>query len=478
MFLSRRILVVLLAGLLVFAAGCGSGGSGPGAEDPQDPPVRPAGPDLRLNTDPAGFQLSVFPEICRDGGRIYVVWYDRRAGDMDIHFNRSLDGGATWLDDDRRLDTDEAGAAGSNVPRLCCAGENVYVAWSDQRGVLSEIRFNRSVDAGATWLEDDLRLDRAVPEEGSSWNPDVCCRGDDVYVVWQDSRNGLPDVYFNHSADGGLTWLEVDVRLDTDVGGAAASQYPRIVCCGDAVHVVWQDDRDGEPDIRYNQSIDCGATWFGGDVRLDVGDEAGAAASVEPRLVCDGTRVCVVWSDRRNGERDVFFNASADAGATFFADDRRLDTDPPGGSASLVPMLCCRGAEVFVVWEDFRSGQADVAFNRSEDGGATWLASDLRLDTDPPGTASSLLPQVACGDDRLYVAWYDNRSGAFDVLVTMSADGGGTWLDEEVRLDTDEAGATNSLAPRVASDAGEAVVVWYDQRDGPGDIRFNRTTSP
>jgi hypothetical protein len=262
-----------------------------------------------------------------------------------------------------RLNTDAPGAAGSNVPRICCAGDAVYVVWSDQRAGPSEIRFNRSLDAGTTWLTDDVRLDRDDPGPASSFEPRICCDGSRVYVVWRDLRNGLPDVYFNVSTDGGTTWLAQDVRIDTDGAGAADSAPPRIGCDGTSVYVAWQDHRSGAGDIRFNRSLDGGASWLEDDA----------------------------WHDERDGEPDIRLNRSLDAGANWLGSDRRLDTDGPGAAASRFVSLACDADAVYAVWEDSRHGRPDVRFNRSTDGGATWLLFDVRLDTDPPGTASSCL---------------------------------------------------------------------------------------
>ena len=473
----RFVLLLLVLLLVLGAASCGGGGRGAG-EGPPDPPFQPPdGDDQRLNTDQPGGQLSVFPEICCAGDRVYVTWYDRRDGDTDVYFSRSVDAGATWSESDVRLDTDDPGAAGSNVPRICCDGDRVCVVWSDQRGTLSEIRANRSADGGATWLAADVRVDRDAPADGSSWNPDVCCVGDSVYAVWQDSRNGLSDIYFSRSLDGGATWSATDVRLDTDVAGAAMSEFPRIVCSGSLLYVVWQDERAGDPDVHCNVSADGGVTWLATDMRLDT-DDPGAARSLQPHVACDGLRVGVVWSDDRDGQRDVRFNGSADGGASWFVADVRIETDAPGASASLVPTLCLRGTDVAVTWEEFRGGLSDVYASRSTDGGASWSLQDVRINTDPAGTANAFLPEIAWGGSRLVVTWYDDREGAFDVLLSTSEDGGTTWAEEETRLDTDGEGAANSLAPSLCVSAERAHVVWYDQRDGPGDIHANHVTLP
>ena len=474
---ARVAFLWLALGLASLVTACGGGGGRPGSQEPDPPFLPPDAEDQRLDTDLPGAELSVFPEICCAGDRLYVTWYDRRDGDTDVYFSRSLDGGVSWSATDIRLDTDPPGAAGSNIPRICCDGDRVCVVWSDHRSALSEIRCNRSTDAGASWLPDDVRIDRASPVDGFSWNPDLCCEGDAVYVVWQDARNGLSDIYFSRSLDAGQTWSVLDARLDTDDAGIAMSEFPRIVCSGAALYVVWQDERDGEPDVRFNRSLDGGVTWLAADVRLDT-DEEGAARSLEPRVACDGSRLGVVWSDARDGERDIRFNGSMDGGSTWLDADARLDTDAPGAGASLVPVPCVRGTDVIVAWEDFRAGRSDVHVSHSADGGATWLLQDVQVNTDPSGTASAFLPQIAWDDisGRVIVTWYDNREGAFDVLLSTSTDAGQTWDAEETRLNTDAAGAANSLSPKICASGGRAHVVWYDQRAGPGDIYANRVT--
>lgn len=461
------LLLVLLLGA------CGGSSSTtptpPGGDGPFEPP---AGLDVRLDTDPIGEELSVFPRIAAGGDALYVTWYDRRNGDTDVYFQRSLDGGLSWLGSDRRLDTDVPGAAGSNVPQIAAAGDRVFVVWEDQRAGLSEIRFNRSLDRGTQWLAADRRLDGGAAD-GSSLEVDIAAQGTHVYVVWQDNRNGSWDVYFNRSLDAGDTWLAADVRLDTDVAGAADSMLPRIAAVGDAVWVVWQDERDGDADIRLNRSTDAGATWLPADVRLDT-DPVGAASSLRPRVAASSDVLAVVWQDARDGAFDIRANTSVDGGVNFLAVDRRLDTDAPGADDSTRCDVAVRDDTVHVVWEEERFGLPDVLFNVSSDGGATWGANDTRVSGSPPGATRAIQPAVALSDTHVFVTWADDRQGAFDVLLGTSADDGATWREPAFRMNTAPLGTSDALAPALVVSAGRARVVWYDDRSGPGDIYFNR----
>ena len=66
---------------------------------------------------------------------------------------------------------------------------------------------------------------------------------------------------------------------------------------------------------------------------------------------------------------------------------------------------------VCVTWTDARSGRTDIRFNRSFDHGRTWLVSDMRLDTDSPGAANSVGPQIIMVGLQSLVTWSDERNG-------------------------------------------------------------------
>jgi hypothetical protein len=432
----------------------------------------PAGPDRRLDTDAAGNELSLVPDACCDGDRVYVVWYDRRNGNMDVYFNRSLDGGDTWLAQDVRLDPGRPGAANSLIPRVCCSGDRVYVVWYDDRLGGNDIYFNRSLDAGDTWLPVAVRVDTDPVGTAQSREPQIACDGERVYVVWFDDRDGSWDIRFNCSRDAGDTWLADDVRVDRDPGTTARAELPQIACAGDDVCVVWRDERGGGSDVYANCSHDGGLHWLSEDTRLNADGPGGLAGA--PRIARAGPRIYVVWEDRRFGGADIRLNASADGGDGWLAQDLRVDDGQAGEFDSFGPDVCARDDAVYVAWSDLRNGAADVYFDRSLDGGTTWLDANARLDDDAPGVSTSVEPRLACAGDRLCAVWRDDREGRYDVLLTWSLDDGASWARPERRLDSDPEGEAHSLSPAPCCSPGRAGVTWYDQRDGPGDIYFNR----
>lgn len=108
-----------------------------------------------------------------------------------------------------------------------------------------EIYYKRSEDGGATWGP-DTRLTQA-PD--ASMRPSVAVDGEELHLVWFDRRDGNFEVYYKHSADGGATW-SADTRLTRAPGD---SLHPSLALSEGAVHVLWFDERDGNPEIYYKR---------------------------------------------------------------------------------------------------------------------------------------------------------------------------------------------------------------------------------
>src|SRR5262245_36422021 len=119
---------------------------------------------------------------------------------------------------DVRLDTDAAGSAPSSEPQVAASGSMVFAVWLDQRGTGPKVYFNRSLDGGASWLRPDKRLDHA-PGGTPCSAAHIAAAGASVYVLWTDPRNGREDLFFQRSLDGGTTWLPADVRPGTHPPG-------------------------------------------------------------------------------------------------------------------------------------------------------------------------------------------------------------------------------------------------------------------
>jgi hypothetical protein len=309
------------------------------------------------------------------------------------------------------LDTDPAGLGDSDDPVVVIDGMNVCVVWKDTRSGLRDIRLNHSADGGATWQLADSRLDTDAAGSSDSDEHRIRIQGTDVFVVWEDDRNGNHDIFMNRSTDGGATWLGADVRIDS---GAGTSLGPVVSSSGLDVHVAWRDDRNGDYDIYYNHSADGGVTWQANDLRLD--SDASGVDSQEVEIAVDGVNVYVCYKDQRNGggDDDVFINVSNDAGATWLPSDMRLDT---GNGDSDGPRICADAGNVYVCWEDTKAGLDDVYLRYSTDAGATWIPAELYAESPPAGSFDSSGQRMSCSGNAVWIVWHEDRNGDLDVFV-------------------------------------------------------------
>ena len=264
---------------------------------------------------------------------------------------------------------------------------------------------------------------------------------------------------------------EPDVRLTNDPAqsGIGMNSEREIVASGDTLHVVWYDNRYANYEIFYKRSTDGGTSW-GADTRLTYN----AAASYDPCLAAYGNIVLVVWADDRNtGNREIYYKRSEDGGSTWGADTRL--TNAPLSSES--PCIAISGSLVHVTWYDERNDPSgnwytDIYYKRSADGGLTW-GPDIRLTNKP--NAYSGFPSVAVYGSIVHIVWEDYRDGYYNIYYKHSTDGGLTW-GTDVQLTNDPADQSN---PCIAISDSIVHVVWNDIRNGSNnwEIYYKRSTN-
>ena len=345
-----------------------------------------------------------------------------------------------------------------DLPQIAADGNgNVYAVWEDTRNGSTDIYFNYSTDYGFTYQPVDIRLDTDTLGASHSQSPQIAC--DDsgrVYVVWKDTRDGSPDIYFNYSSNYGATWQSADKKLG-DIPYTPTPQFPKIACDNSGhVYVAWNNN-------FFNTSADYGATWLSQAKRIST------VGGVETQLTCDqGGRVYVAWL---LGTTDVLFNYSLNNGSTWQSSNRRISNT--GSLPYSISLTSDETGNVYCAWHDGRTtaNLPDVYFNSSSDYGNTWQTSDIKINTGTPGTVYSIWPVIDSDENGgVYVAWYDRRNGIGDIYLNYSSDHGTilSWQAQDIRLDTDSPSADSGY-PKIASDnAGHIYVIWTDDQSGIG----------
>ncbi len=127
---------------------------------------------------------------------------------------------------------------------------------------------------------------------------------------------------------------------------------------------------------------------------------------------------------------------------------------------------------VFMVWEDYRSGDADI-YAQHLDGAGTplWGSNGTLVVSQTAGQESPVL--ATDGSGGIIVAWQDGRSGGYDIYAqALNAAGATRWTASGVPICL----ASGTQVLQVATDdgAGGAIVAWRDQRGADTDIYVQR----
>ena len=292
---------------------------------------------------------SYYPCVSLSGPVIHLVWSDTRGGDREIYYNRSIDRGESWEGETRLTNCPSK----SYEAVVAASGSNVHVVWvNTDLNHFWQILYKHSPDGGITWEPEYCLSGSSV----GAYNPSIAVSGSDVYVAWNDKRDGNLEIYYIKSLDNGLIW-EPEIRLTDD---PADSGLPSLAVSGSNVSVVWTDSRNGLNEVFYKGSVDGGENW-GDDIPL----HSDPVFSCYPNLAVSNSVIHVVWIEFYNIYFSVFYTYSTDGGETWAAkahlNEYECNTE--------FPSMAVAGPLIHVVWKDFRDANYEIYYKRNPTGG-------------------------------------------------------------------------------------------------------------
>jgi hypothetical protein len=426
-------------------------------------------------------------------------------GDAWAGFYRSTTGGATWTDSllpGYLLDNSPQGLA-SPVHQMALGGAHAagdpVQAW-DNNGNLFYMgnNFNRGVENGksarlrdntgdvwvATYapsdpsnsLTDGSRYLRTVLLATNTFGQGIL---NDKTSIGVDPADG--DVFAAWSQFHSLGCNEIDVSRSNDHGatfssplkvssGLCSNQGPNFAFGpGGQVYLAWQANEGGSKTngaqanngIAFVSSLDAGATFSPARLVLNVDPFVASAFSG------NGSRDC--------GDAPL----NCPTGFTFPRADLAYPTITTNGSAIDMAFQVA-----------LPSGQGQIQFTKSADGGANW-AAPAALDQQANG--HQFFPWLTSSNGVLWAVYYDSRldpsysptrppcnsatgatSACLAVWSSRSTDGGATWTHAEVTSTLTNPNLEQfggRLVPffgdyiEVAAVRSAVEAVWTDQRD-------------
>jgi hypothetical protein len=378
------------------------------------------------------------------------------------------------------VQVDEGLVATQYAPKIIRGGDgSLYVTWSDRRDGICNIYFSRSENGGRTWLSPNVRIND-VPTNLYGYFASIAIDDNGVlctaWIFYNKTLRADKHVLFSKSLDRGDTWTS-NVQVDD---GTKSSKMSQIVCVDSrgAIYVVWEDHRTPEyGDIYFSKSTDGGETWTDPDVRVHA-DSLGFQGF--PSMAID------FWGDlyvAYDGHTDVSYShiylvKSTDGGETWSWPHVQVD-DGRSGNHYYPELAVGQDGTIYASWSWW--GGDHVLFAKSTDGGETWSRPSIRVDYSPGSYFWNDLSSIDVDEEgNIYVTWEAlNYEDSYpDVFFGMSTDGGQTWTNPSVRVN--DATAWSQDRPSItAGEEQETYLVWQDFRGGEDDaidgIYFSRT---
>lgn len=357
----------------------------------------------------------------------------------------------------------------------------VHAAWLEEVSAdpaghgTGRVMYSRSGDDGRNWSIPISLTGSAQPVTG---HPRVAASGPHVYVTWHGLHDGsgMPKIYLLHSSTHGASWDSPRIISDNP-NASSGTFWPSIDACGEAVHVVWADAREGVPEIYLRSSSDAGRSWTAvGQVSSPDG-----RSSWVPAVACWDRTVHVAWSDERHNVKEggepydcglasdttqcreeEYYRRSTDFGESW-DDEIRLTVDPPNfPRSSWAPSIAVWGDTVHVVFFDRRTDRFQIYYMRSTGGGAsfTW-EPERRISVDYFGAPDHARPVIAALGPYLHVVWFAITPPiGVHVFHAGSSDNGASFgapLPLTLRPSLGEAHPSVAVSPRRS-----AHVIWYE----------------
>jgi len=420
------------------------------------------------------------PELARgQNDTVWVAWTDNRDGgvrDVFVHRLRRPTTNTLALVGSPIKVNDEAVAANASqkTPVIAVSPNgNAHVAWADFRNQHWDVFKSSFTPAGAR-LGANSRANFSENTSLDQTEPSFTWQDTTGLVVWKDFRLGVARIFAQKYRNDGSA-----VNANYAVGAAvSANQFSPSVSLlpSRSYSVAWAQPEAGftRAYVRHFDSADVGSA------AVSAAEIVISAQQVRPSTgISAGGELFTVWEEARAALPNIVGQALNSA-----LSKPQPDVQVNDGPAvlHLVPAVGVGGSTGFSVWEDYRDTLQPVysdiyirQFTLTATG-YTASGSNVRvIDTveSQEVRLASWNPDVAVdAAGNALVVWQDNRLGSWDIFsarysaTTQSGTGNPQRVGLNLRLDQ-APDFTKQTLPRVdVNDAGRSVVVWEDTRDG------------
>lgn len=400
--------------------------------------------------------------VSLDDNSSVMVWEDERNGYIDIYAQRfSPTGAKLWGEGGIGV----CEAPGSQTfPQITTDGKSVVITWQDYRNGNADIyaqKFN--ISGSALWAKDGIPVSTPWANQ---LEPQLISDGaGGAIITWYDYRSGRgEDIYAQKiSKNGSPEWDVNGVPVCIETG---TQWHPKIIADGQGGAVIcWEDKRGSDYDI-YAQRLnkDGGPAWWVNGIPVCKTPENQEYSQIAS---CDGISFAIAWQDYRSGNADIYAQKINLNGSILWGPNGKIVCNVAGNQER--PQIV-GGADPIIIWNDFRNGtgNSDIFCQKISSAGAPlWYPYGISI-CEAPGNQANL-KAVSDGMDGAVIVWQDQRTGPGGIFARrVNKDGKALWAPDGKTVCRVSNGAE---FPQISiSEDGNALIAWQDKRNGGLDV--------
>jgi len=248
-----------------------------------------------------------------------------------------------------------------------------------------------------------------------------------ILIVASDIK-ARGEIVFFKSTDGGATF-SAPINISNNPGWSLQPVIATTQTGPAKIYVVWLDETPKNPDIFFSSSSDGGKTFT---APINISNNSGSSGRAQLAFgeqvlddnfdlaIDDAGTIYVAWSDDTSGDWELLFSKSTDGGKTF----SKPVNLPKGDTSPRLPDIAIYKGTIYVAWADLSKESGDISFSKSTDGGQTWSAP-INISNNK---GFSDAPDIAIDKDgNIYVVFDDATTKKSQILFSRSTDGGNTF---------------------------------------------------
>jgi hypothetical protein len=302
------------------------------------------------------FQRNTSVAVAAGGSGYVVGWVDRRnqPGDPgDVYAQRVLPGGGLTGANIRV--NDDGSGRDQRAVRAISTPQGAYLIWEDLRGNLG---LDSNVQMAQVGYDDlpagpNARVNSLLPARqgapGGVWDG-----RDAILAVWEDARNGAPDIYAISILPDG-TRRNLETQLNDDAA-PMDQRRPRVGRGPGRYVATWIDRRSGTSDL-FGQWLTSAGGRDGANHRIVGDDFVNRPVSSEGAVSSAGPALVAVHMARDGDAGEVRGYRYATTGEPPSSEFWISDDLP---SAQSTPSVAATGSGFAVAWLDVREGRPRV----------------------------------------------------------------------------------------------------------------------